>query len=85
MVRIALFIGDSTGVKILKDYTLIDRLGTSGLQTEHFVIKSRMKVQYINPTSPWSNNNWVGYNCNKWKISVDEHNSNFLKKVMSYR
>ena len=62
-------------VKILKDYTLIDKLGTSGTMTTDYVVKMARKVQYIHPRTSWSNsagNGWYGYGVPWNKVSVSK-------------
>ena len=59
-------------VKILKDHTLIERLGISSTVESDLVVIGSMKVQYIAPQEQqvdWGG--WEGYGTSPMKISMD--------------
>ena len=72
-------------VKILKDDTLIARLGIVSGSTTNLVTTSSMRIQYINPKaiqSDWGG--WDGYGTDPMKISLDNRMSTHWFEPPSY-
>jgi len=62
-------------VKILKDFTLIEKLGLHSGPLVDYKVKISKKFQYINPMSTWAlagNGDWYGQN--RTRISLDARN-----------
>ena len=72
-------------VKILKDGTLIDRLGISSTVQDNLVVTSSMRVQYINPiTSKQASGGWHGYGTDPYEISVDSRTGSHSFRPSGY-
>ena len=79
-------------VKILKDFTLINRIIKPEENETNWVVTHSKTVQYINPMSNWSTSNWDGYGTDKKYISFspgagkrsnEDHNSNWFPGTTS--
>jgi hypothetical protein len=64
-------------VKILKDHTLIEKLGITSTLSLDYVTTMSMQVQYINPRAIQAPGGWNGYNTDPGMISVGERQSDF--------
>ena len=59
-------------VKILKDHTLIEKLGITSTVADNTVVTNSLKVQYIAPKEQQvDNGGWDGFGTNPMRISMD--------------
>ena len=74
-------------VKILKDHTLIEKLGILGVATDNMVTIKTMRVQYIAPKETQcigtSGTGWNGYGTDPMQISLDKDGNGSHNKVPS--